>query len=107
MSENPSTRPRTVWKYLVPVQDDPTNVTMPQDSELVYTASTGNPYAIEVWALVDPSPSARKITRTFLVRGTGQPVPDGTVHRGSVVHTPTTMPGLVAPVVFHLFEVIA
>ncbi|MGU3409137.1 hypothetical protein ACLBWP_03435 [Microbacterium sp. M1A1_1b] len=91
---------RTVWKYTIPVQDDPVTVELPVGAEIVDIATSGQPDTINLWAVVEPA--ARLERRVFIVRGTGQPVPAGVAHRGTV-HWPV----IPAPLVFHVFEVIA
>lgn len=82
---------RTVFRYKVPVDDQPHTFEM--HGKLVAVGCRAL-YAVEFWAIWDTT--LPEVSRTFQVFGTGQPDVIGE-HRGTVI-----APG--GELVWHLFE---
>lgn len=96
---------RTVWKYTIAVQDDPVRLELPLNAEILDVVAGDRADELHVWALVEPA--ARPEFRTFIVRGTGHPVPAGVAHRGTAHWVRQDWPDRVTNLVWHLFEVTA
>jgi len=86
---------KTIWKFVLPV-DDVVEFDMPARSfPLKVSAETGEAC---LWAVVDTE--ATKENRRFYVVGTGHPMPGGTLSYVGTFFVPTT--GIV--LVFHVFD---
>lgn len=84
---------RTIYKYEIPV-DDRFTLELPNFAEiLAFGQQGGTPM---IWALVDPE--LTKLRRTFVLVGTGNPVPDDVIAENYIGTTQT------GPFVWHLFE---
>lgn len=75
--------PETIYKYPVPLEDR-FELELPPRAGVVHFAEQDG----EVFVWVRLNPEARKETRTFYVRGTGHPLPEGRVlgHVGTCFH---------------------
>ncbi len=82
---------RTVYRYVVPVDDQPHDVELHGP---LLAVGCRNMHAVEFWAIWDTS--VEPTVHTYRVYGTGQPDVEG-AHRGTAV-----APGGV--LVWHLFE---
>lgn len=94
----------TVWKYTVPVQEDPINLDVPHGAEFLDAQPSPSQRVdeIDVWFRVDPD-QKRTDHLVFVTRGTGDAVPPAAnTHRSTCVMGR----GPLASVV-HLFEVTA
>lgn len=80
---------REIWKFPFSLTDT-LWVTMPVDAEILHVAMQGSKPCL--WAAV--SPDAERVPRRFMVRGTGQPIPEDGRYVGTL-HSP--------PYVWHLF----
>lgn len=79
-----------VFKYQFEIEDD-IEIKMPWHGQVLKVdMQDGKP---TLWALVDDTYTTE--TRRFLLRGTGHPVPDDVMHRGTFFD---------GPFVWHLFE---
>lgn len=91
---------RTVWKYDMALDSRPQTFDMPKGSALRHVAqqTPGLP-SLQLWVEVAPPPSSDPVfmeSRTFVVVGTGHPIPRGfTHHRGTV---------LMGQYVWHVYE---
>jgi hypothetical protein len=85
---------RKMYRYVVPVDDQPHTLTLTGDP--VAVAATPDSRGVEFWA--EHSDHAGRTDRAFLVVGTGHPIPDGAQWVGTC---PRTALGLV----WHLYEV--
>jgi hypothetical protein len=65
---------RTVWKYHLPIQDEPTDLTIPKGAEVLFVDDQGLGSVVSLWMLVDPERGV--VPRRFTVRCTGQPIHD-------------------------------
>jgi hypothetical protein len=89
-----------MFKYLIPVQDEPTTLQLPVGATIV-EAGVQRPgfgqvaHEISLWAEV-PTRDERTTRRTFTVIGTGHEIP----HRGA--HVGTVLDGAF---VWHVYEV--
>ncbi len=80
-----------VWKYPLALQVGDQPLELPEAAEVVhFNMQAGRP---TLWALVNPD--NRRLPRTFLVVGTGHPVPENTAYRGTCLD---------GAFVWHLFE---
>jgi hypothetical protein len=86
---------RTMYRYVVPVDDQPHEFTLTGDP--VAVAATAASDAVEFWAEHDDRDG--RCDRAFQVFGTGHPIPDGAVWVGTC---PRTDLGLV----WHLYELV-
>lgn len=84
---------RTVYRYLIPVNDEPTTVVACLKGVIVHVASRHSPDTVEFWIDGKKTDTA---DRTFRVVGTGHPVPDGATYLGTAL----AAMGLV----WHLYE---
>ena len=85
-------RPQKVYKYPIePIPGVVQETTIPQDATIVHAAAQEQ--LICLWAQVDPL--APPGDRGFQVVGTGQDIPNGATHRGTV-H--------MQPFVWHVYE---
>jgi hypothetical protein len=82
---------RTVYRYVVPVNDEAHEIELSGPIVHVAARSMGN---VEFWALVGEQES---LVRTFQVFGTGHPLP----HQAKYIGT-----ALAGPLVWHLFELL-
>lgn len=82
---------RSVWKFTLELSDGAQQLSMPTGASVVHFAMQGDTPCF--WAHVHPS--APKETRFFAVHGTGHPIADDRVHRGTCQH---------GQYVWHLFE---
>jgi hypothetical protein len=90
-----SPRPRSVWKYTVPIADAVASLVMPALAQIV-RVGTQEPGQVTFWAEV--SPDGPTVLRGFRVYGTGHTIAPGDEYVG------TTFEG---PFVWHLYEVTA
>jgi hypothetical protein len=88
---------RTVYKYDVPVVDR-FQLELPAGAELLCVDVQDEEGYL--WALVEPTSVAQ--TRTFIVRGTGQPIEEGTKY----AYVGSFFPGD-GMYVFHVLEVLS
>lgn len=68
---------RYIWKYVVSLSSE---TTVPLAGTIVHVGIQSSWPML--WVEVDPS--AEAVPRTFDVFGTGEPIPDGWQHRGTV-----------------------
>jgi len=80
-----------IWKFPLPLEDL-VEVSMPKDSRILSLACQDG--QICMWAKCDPD--APKVTRKFVIAGTGHPLPFGL---GEFIGTV-----LMGPLVWHVFE---
>ena len=85
---------RRVWKFPLPLRGGVLHADMPAGARIVHVALQDG--AAKCWALVDPH--AEPVPRTFVIRGTGEPVGGGESYIGTV---------FTGPLVLHVFEVFA
>jgi hypothetical protein len=72
---------RTVWKYPVAISDKPTVHAIPHNDVIVHVAlQEGLP---TLWAIVESDQETEE--RTFVVTGTGHPVPEDASYIGTVM----------------------
>lgn len=96
-----SSMPRAVWKFPIPWPPalDTFDIWMPADAQpLSVQVQHGEP---QMWALVTPPTSTTSIQtrqRTFLIAGTGHPIPENVSHIG-------TFQMMGGSLILHLFEV--
>lgn len=83
---------RTVYRYVVPVNDEAHDIELSGPILYVAARSMGN---VEFWALVGEQEPA---VRTFQVFGTGHSLP----HQAAYIGT-----ALAGPLVWHIFELLA
>lgn len=84
---------KTVYKYSIPLQDG-FEYTWPEDAEVIHVGIQNDyPY---MWVLLTPD-SEETMKRTFIVKGTGFPIPDDSWHVGSFLMSQANL-------VFHVFE---
>jgi hypothetical protein len=74
---------KRMFKYLIPVHDEPTTLALPVGATIV-GAGVQRPLEISLWAEVPMLTSERTTRRTFVVIGTGHEVPHCGVHVGTV-----------------------
>ena len=87
---------RAVWKFSIPVNDEWTTLPVPEGARLVGAASQFSPSSVEVWFDCDTGAAAG--ARTFIIVGTGHPVPeDAGDHVGMAMALNNTL-------VWHIFE---
>jgi hypothetical protein len=89
---------KTVWRFPLPLAD---RITIDMEAGAVLL-QVGPPRRdaelLDLWALVDPDPAVPLEPRTFLVVGTGHPVPDDS---GVYVGTTHSHGGAL---IWHVFE---
>ena len=85
---------KTIYKYQLRVIDDIQEVTMPENSKIIYAANQAG--FLTFWAEVQEDKIGAGVTRLFLVHGTGHPIHDNEVYVGSVIQP---------PFVWHIYEV--
>ncbi|HET8661080.1 MAG TPA: hypothetical protein VFM55_19045 [Micromonosporaceae bacterium] len=84
-----------VWKYEVEANGRDNAITMPKGARILHVEhQDARPSVVTFWAEVDPA--AERELRTFVVVGTGHPVPDGARYVGTDCVLPT--------LVWHLYE---
>ncbi|NCT90237.1 hypothetical protein GXB85_04615 [Cellulomonas sp. APG4] len=81
----------TVWKFAVPITDQPV-VEMPGWPQILSVAAT-SPRELALWAVVDPD--AEPVRHAFELRGTGHPLGRVGSHIATIQDP---------PFVWHLFE---
>ena len=92
---------KQVWKFLVPVDDQPHEIDMPAMSVARHVdllPQSDAPDVVALWVEVFPPTLPLSGTRRFQVYATGQPIPDYATYVGTVVHR-------THPLVWHLFEI--
>jgi len=72
-------RVQTVWKYSLALVDGPQPLVMPEGAQLLHVAAQEN--GPNIWVLCDPD--APRVTRKFVVAGTGHTLPGNTNYIGS------------------------
>jgi hypothetical protein len=85
---------RQIFRYIVPVNDQPHAIPLTHDP--LYVANGDTLDEVEFWAEHDSD--SDEWAATFQVFGTGQPLPDGAVYVGTC---PRTREGLV----WHLYRI--
>lgn len=83
---------KTVYKYALPITDEPKPILLPADAPIVLIEVQGG--SLCMWVELDPEDTV--VERFFCVHGTGHPIVDTRRHRGS-----TQMGSLV----WHVYEV--
>lgn len=73
---------KSVWKFTLELSDGAQQISMPDNALVVHFAMQNDTPCL--WAHVDPA--AKKESRFFSVHGTGHPIPDDRVHRGTCQH---------------------
>lgn len=81
---------RTIYKYPVPVDNCTHTHEMPTGSDIKFVSQQGCPC---IWAEVQTD--APKVRRRFRIFGTGHPIPDDFVYRGTALDV---------PFVWHVYE---
>ena len=89
---------KAVWKYIVPITDEPQHFEIPVNAVPVMVGSEV-PGTVTVWCEVDPS--ERKANRYLRVFGTGHEIPGSAQYWGSTIYTIDPELGLV----WHLYRV--
>ena len=89
---------KTIWKYKLEVMDRQ-QITMPEAAEIIHVAAVQDELC--VWVKVDPMRPPE--TRTFVIVGTGHPIPDDVEHRHAVGTAVFELKH--GPFVWHVFEV--
>lgn len=84
---------RVVYKYEIPIDDAWHGLALPESAQILHAACQ-HPYAVAVWAQVDPAEQDTRVHR-LRIFGTGQPIPSG------AQWIATTLAG---PLVWHLYE---
>ena len=95
MAETRAKPARRMYRYEVPVDDEPHTITSTSTPPLRVEA-TADSRVVEFWA-IDGGQFPAATTRVYQVFGTGQAVPPGAVWRGTTSRTPHGL-------VWHLFE---
>jgi len=88
---------KRIFKYTIEAKDAQA-VVMPEGAEILSVQVQGGTGAICIWALVNPDPNIRRVERSILIVGTGNPVPDDP---GKFLGTVQLYAG---ELVFHVFE---
>lgn len=74
-----------IYRYEIPIVDE-TSLDMPAESRILsVAASRTDELRLELWAAVDTSRAS--VTRSFLVVGTGNPIPSGPMSYHGTVQT--------------------
>ena len=71
----------TVWKYLVPVNDEINPIDLPARHRVVHAEAE---VINKLWVWIELDTEAEKFRCHFRVFGTGQAIPDGFEHRATV-----------------------
>ncbi|QUW18859.1 hypothetical protein [Agrococcus sp. Marseille-Q4369] len=86
---------RAIWKYQASLRTEPVKTfEMPAVANVKHVGMQAG--LVTLWVEVDGSPVLGTEERTFMIVGTGHPIPDGTVYVG------TTQDG---GLVWHVYEV--
>ena len=83
---------RTIWKFPIPVSNKAV-IELPRNSFFLFVANQND----KVCAWFEVETDFEMETRTFLIHGTGHPIPPGEFWRGSAI---------VGPFVWHVYEVV-
>ena len=80
---------RTIFKYPLEVTDNEQKMLMPEGARVVNVGTQLDGF-VYLWALVDSSSRPFSVTtiRTFVIVGTGHPIPDGVEYVGTVQQGP-------------------
>lgn len=89
----PNADSRTIWKFVLNVEDQ-ASIQMPKGAQPL-SVHTSDGMTIDLWALVDPT--AATVSHTFIIHGTGHPI----LHRLPFVGTARRTDGLL---VWHVFD---
>lgn len=73
----------TVWKYSLPIRDEPPTLRVPVGAEVLHVGQQNLRTEVVMWARVRPDQPL--VERQFIVRGTGHPVPADARYVGTVV----------------------
>lgn len=92
---------KTVWKYILPVQDEVIELEMPQEAKILHVGTQQEQVCL--WALVESE--QEKEIRRFRIHGTGHPLANnaGTGYNTFDTYVGTTMM-LDGRLVWHVFE---
>jgi hypothetical protein len=82
---------KTIWKYEFSIIDGEQSAEMPKGADIVHVGNYAG--VLCAWAVV--APSSAKVTRRFVVHGTGHPIETGEQYLGTAQ---------IGPFVWHLFE---
>ena len=89
---------KTVWKSVIPVDDNVHKVTMPANANIVHVETQYVADAVTMWYEVDPNATEFK-DRYFRIYGTGHEFAANTKHIGT-----TVVKQLGGQLVWHLYE---
>jgi hypothetical protein len=95
-TKNTTNEALSVWKYNIPIGDEPTELVMPKGAKFLHVGNQKDVYCIHVWFLVNPALHVE--TRTFKVHGTGHIINGNQEKYCGTVQ--------ISPYVWHLFEVV-
>ncbi|HUV52905.1 MAG TPA: hypothetical protein VMW64_07505 [Dehalococcoidia bacterium] len=89
---------KAIWKYPLEMIDKQT-LELPEGAQILSVANQRETLCI--WALVDPSPYARKEKRTIIIKGTGHPMDSDELNGTKLIGVALLHDGFM---VCHVFE---
>ncbi len=76
---------KVIWKYVIPIQDEPVEIQIPDASKCLYVAKQNNDLC--VWFEI-PNTYSSRVLYYFYVIGTGHPIPHHLQYLGTALFPP-------------------